>query len=278
MNWTAAASARCSRCRDTAARMSFPKKAPIAPAAQMTSPAARSVPPPLRLLVRELDRTEPRESPASRNRTRPIAATAVIPPTTDRRRTLSRASPFSTCENSCATTPCSSSRSRRSSAPRVTATTACSGVSPAAKALIPSSPGRTNRAGTGSPDATAISSATFTRRRSPGSEVRRSTGTPPSIRATAGPPSESRAAWNAYPPSVTHATSPATTTASSGVKACTPMLGDSSITTALRPAQITATVPTTARRKYTTRMDVRRLAAAWAAKKSIVARAGAPTA
>ncbi len=141
VNCTAAASARNSRWRDTAARMSRPKKAPTAPAAQTTRPAARMAPPALRL-ERKLDR-ERLESPVSCTRNRPTAASAVMPPMSERSSRLRRASPFRTCESSWATTPCSSSRVSRSSAPRVTATTARSGEKPAAKALMPGSRGST---------------------------------------------------------------------------------------------------------------------------------------
>ncbi len=84
---------------------------------------------------------------------------------------------------------------------------------------MPDSAGRTYSAGTGSPAAIAISSTTFTRRRSPASSLRRSTGTPPSMRATASPPAESRARWIDVPVKVTSATPPAVQAASSGVKA-----------------------------------------------------------
>ena len=132
VNCTAAASARNSRCRDTASRMSRPKKAPIDPATRSESPAPRITPP----------RPLPRPSPP-RSRIRPSSASTVRPPTIAMSRVLSRVSALRTWESSWATTPCSSSRSRPSSAPRVTATTERSGVKPAAKAFIPGSPSRT---------------------------------------------------------------------------------------------------------------------------------------
>src|SRR3954467_12177244 len=63
-------------------------------------------------------------------------------------------------------------------------------VSPAAKALMPGSSSRTYTAGTGRPDAIAISSTTLSSRRSLRSTVCESTRRPPTLCATAAPPSE----------------------------------------------------------------------------------------
>ena len=87
------------------------------------------------------------------------------------RRMLRRMSPLTTWLNSCAMTPCSSSRLSRSSAPRVTATAASDVDQPAANALMPSSSGSTYTSGTGTPEAIAISSTTLRSRRSCGSVV-----------------------------------------------------------------------------------------------------------
>ena len=79
---------------------------------------------------------------------------------------FSRVSPCTRWLNSCATTPCSSSRVSRSSAPRVTATTASSGVQPAANALMASSRGSTQAPGGGMRLASAISCTMLAKRRS----------------------------------------------------------------------------------------------------------------
>ena len=103
-------------------------------------------------------------------------------------RMLSRMSPFTTWLNSCAITPCSSSRLSRSSAPWVTAIAASAGEKPAANALICVSCGSTYTSGTGTPDAIAISSTTLRSLRSRGSVVSGGTSMPPSWRATLPPP------------------------------------------------------------------------------------------
>ncbi len=59
---------------------------------------------------------------------RAIIAITVSPNSSPIRRVLSRMSPFSTWLNSCAITPCSSSRLRLTSAPRVTAIAAFAGL------------------------------------------------------------------------------------------------------------------------------------------------------
>ena len=102
-------------------------------------------------------------------------------------------SPLRTWLNSCAITPCSSSRLSFSSAPRVTATAASDGEYPAANALIPASSSSTNTRGTGTPDAIDISSTTLRRRRRCGSVASSGTGTPPIWIATAEPPLPSEA-------------------------------------------------------------------------------------
>jgi len=70
-------------------------------------------------------------------------------------------SPLRMWLNSCAITPCSSSRVSVVRHPRVTATTASAVVKPAANALTWSSPSITKICGTGTPDAIDISSTTF---------------------------------------------------------------------------------------------------------------------
>ncbi len=97
-------------------------------------------------------------------------------------------SPFSTCENSCAITPCNSSRDSRVSVPRVTAITASLIEWPAANALIAVSLSITYTRGTATPDAIAISSTTLIRRRSSKSRVVMSTSRASTRLATAAPP------------------------------------------------------------------------------------------
>ena len=65
--------------------------------------ATAAIPPPPRPLPL-------RPRPATSSRKRPAIATIVSPNSTPMSRMLSRMSPFSTCENSCPITPCSSSR------------------------------------------------------------------------------------------------------------------------------------------------------------------------
>jgi len=59
---------------------------------------------------------------------RAIIAMTVSPNSSPISRVLMRMSPFSTWLNSCATTPCSSLRSRFTSAPRVTVIAAFAGL------------------------------------------------------------------------------------------------------------------------------------------------------
>ena len=84
----------------------------------------RMPPPPRRLSLR------PEAPPRGMKRriVRAIMAMTVSPNSRPMSRVLSRMSPFSTWLNSCATTPCSSSRSRFTSAPRVTAIAALAGL------------------------------------------------------------------------------------------------------------------------------------------------------
>ena len=117
-------------------------------------------------------------------------------------RMFSRMSPFSTCENSCPITPCSSSRVSRVRVPRVTVITASLIEWPAANALIEFSSSITNTRGTATPDAIAISSTTFSRRRSSRSRVDGSTGRAPTIFATASPPDASALISSAVPPAI----------------------------------------------------------------------------
>ncbi len=122
---------------------------------------------------------------------RAIMAMTVRPNSKPISRVLSRMSPFSTWLNSCAMTPCSSSRSRFTSAPRVTAIAAFAGLYPAANALIPASRSSRYTCGTGTPEAIAISSTTLRRRRLSGSAVSAPTRVPPSCSAILLPPAAS---------------------------------------------------------------------------------------
>src|SRR5512140_1914596 len=138
----------------------------------------------------------------------------------------------------------------------------------------------------------AISSTTFTRRRSAASAVSRGTSTPPTMSATAcGPSFASRAQCHALPPAVTAVTHAATAPRRApGDGAPAPPYPVAAHTpVSVRPnspdsrsAETTrstaATVPTHASANQTTSTAVRRLAAACAAKKSIVARPAAATA
>ena len=99
--------------------------------------------------------------PRSESIPAPKRETAVMPQTSAVRRKLSRMSPFRMWLNSCAITPCSSSRLSHSSAPRVTHTAADEGSVPAASALTPPSFSSTQTDGMSSPDAMDISSQTL---------------------------------------------------------------------------------------------------------------------
>ena len=118
-------------------------------------------------------------------------------------RMFRRMSPFSAWLSSWATTPCSSSRERRSTHPRVTPITASPGPKPAANALMPFSASSTNTDGTAMPEARAISSTTFSRRRSLRSCVLGWIGRPPSSRPTVGPPPRRAAILYKVPAAIT---------------------------------------------------------------------------
>ena len=75
-------------------------------------------------------------------------------------------------------------------------------MEPAAKALMPSSSSSMNTGGTGMPEASAISSTTFSSRRSFGSSVLGYSRRPPSRSATAVPPPASWAILNRLPPAI----------------------------------------------------------------------------
>ena len=134
---------------------------------------------------------------------RPIIAIITSPKTQPVRRMLSFMSPLRMWLNSWATTPCNSSRLRRSRQPRVTPMTALAGSVPAANALIPLSPSITQASGAGRPDAMAISSTTLSRRRSNRSVVAGSTWRPPRSRATTAPPPDRRASLYKLPTMIT---------------------------------------------------------------------------
>ncbi len=86
---------------------------------------------------------------------------AVTPATSIRSRKFSRMSPLRMWLYSCATTPCSSSRSRNLSAPAVTQREAASQVVPATNALTSPESSSTQTDGIGTPDAIDISSQTL---------------------------------------------------------------------------------------------------------------------
>ena len=118
-------------------------------------------------------------------------------------RILSAMSPFRMWLNSCAITPCNSSRFSASSVPRVTTTAALDTVLPAAKALIARSPSITNTAGTRTPDAMDISSTTFIKRCSSRSPECGLTRRAPTIFATAAPPALSFSVCTRLAPRIT---------------------------------------------------------------------------
>ena len=128
-------------------------------------------------------------SVAMRMRKVPIEPIATMPASTPIMRMLSPMSPFRMWLNSWPITACSSSRVRRSSAPRVTATTDPETLQPAAKELIARSLSITYACGRRTPEAIAISSTMFRKRRSSGSWLPADTARAPSMRATRAPPS-----------------------------------------------------------------------------------------
>ena len=101
VNWTALASARYSRCRDTAAMISRPKNAPTRPSTNTPRPTSTRPP-------RESFLPDDRPRDVSM-RMRPMD-NAMIPKISPISRMLSRMSPLRMWLNSWATTPCSSSR------------------------------------------------------------------------------------------------------------------------------------------------------------------------
>ena len=125
-----------------------------------------------------------------------------MPNNTPIMRMLSRMSPLRMWLNSCAMTPCNSSRSSNSSVPRVTAIAASAGVYPAANALMPLSSSSTYISGTGTPDAIAISSTTLRSRLRNGSLTFGGTSVPPISCATRPPPAERRAVLYSVAPRI----------------------------------------------------------------------------
>ena len=94
----------------------------------------------------------------------PRLLNAVTPATSRNRRKLSRMSPLRMWLNSCATTPCSSSRSRNLSAPAVTQSAELSPDMPATNALTSLDFSSTHTDGIGTPEAIDISSHTLNSR------------------------------------------------------------------------------------------------------------------
>ena len=122
-------------------------------------------------------------------------------------RMFKRISPCLMWLNSWATTPCNSSRGNRRMHPSVKPNTASSGRKPAAKALICISSSMTYTGGAGTPLAKAISSTTFSNRRSAGSRVLAGNSRPPSPSATTRPPPRS---WSNLKPEASKTTAPTT--------------------------------------------------------------------
>ena len=184
VNCTADASARNSLCLETAALIMRAKNIPIAPRIARPSPMMRitGVPrsrrltrftwKPLRIIIR------------------PISDSARMPNNTPIMRIFRRMSPFRMWLNSCAMTPCNSSRFSSSSVPRVTAIAASPGVKPAANAFIPLSSSSTYTSGTGTPEAIAISSTTLRNCRRKGSLTSAGISVPPNSAATRPPPDD----------------------------------------------------------------------------------------
>ncbi len=136
VNWTAEASASTSRWRETAARIIRPKRTPRYPITKSAIPTASITSTPWFFLP-------PRECMLLRRRIRPANPSARMPKMSPVSWMLRRLSRLRRWLNSCATTPCSSSRVSAWSAPSVTATTASSTPYPAANALMPGSSGST---------------------------------------------------------------------------------------------------------------------------------------
>ncbi len=199
VNCTAEASARYSRCREMAACSILAKSTPTDPTNQTARPAttiAITTPPPF-------ESREPRMKRNDSSKIRPRTDSITRPKIHPINLMFSFMSPLRIWLNSCATTPCSSERVRRSKVPRVTPMTALLGSVPAAKAFIPCSSSMIHTSGTGTPEAIAISSTTFRSRCSCRSVVEASTCLPPRSRATTFPPAESWTSLKELPTTIT---------------------------------------------------------------------------
>ena len=121
VNCTAQASARYSRCRETAALIRSPKNDPdVAEDVQRRGPGAAICPPPSCDLLTSRRPSRIRNEPIMRDHQDAEEQSPIS-------RMFSRMSPLRMWLNSWAMTPCSSSRFRYSSAPRVTPITASPG-------------------------------------------------------------------------------------------------------------------------------------------------------
>ena len=156
------ASARYSRPRDTIMASSWAISGASTMAASHRMKKRRPMTPPPRLLSSPPRRRDlpphhmPRRAQSDSSATAPTSAATMV---------ITRTSRFLMWLISCATTPCSSSRSSASSRPRVTAIEACPGPRPVANALGSGS-ATIYTAGRGSPAAIAISSTTLSSWRS----------------------------------------------------------------------------------------------------------------
>ena len=188
VNCTAAASARNSRWRDTARLMRSASTMPMSPVMNSRNPSsikAGGAPPPCRRASVPRRAMDSRIEPLSK--CMPASLTSMMPNRSPIRRILMSVSPFSRWLNSCAMTPCNCSRLSSSIAPRVTPMAASRGENPTANALMPASSSR-NTGGAGTPEAMAISSTTFSSRRSRKSSLLGMMRRPPRDSATPGPP------------------------------------------------------------------------------------------
>ena len=197
---------------------------------------------------------------------RATMATASSPNVQPNKRRLRRMSPLRMWLNSCAITPCSSSRLSRVAAPRVTAMAASAGELPAAKALMPSSFSSTYTSGMVTPEAMAISSTTLCRRLSARSPVLRSMRVPPSERATAPPPARNERVLKRLAPQMMPST---TTLVAEHRRRRRCARGSAAPTTNTTTASTARTTSTTEIRNATRSQRVVRRAASWRAKKSI---------
>ena len=192
----------------------------------------------------------------------PIEPRNTMPASTPSMRTLRRMSPFRMWLNSWPMTACSSSRVRRSSVPRVTATTAPDTLQPAANALMPLSSCITYTSGTRVPEAIAISSTTLRSRRSSGSAVFGATGRAPTICATAAPPLPSRKTLNSETMKIRPAVASAPVT-------YTPVVAGASLVhnqTTPRTKSTATMIAATASRNRTTMARLLRRASCWCSK------------